>query len=296
MRHRSHFCIHNDSKYLENSVSTHCHSFILWSTPLRARLPESLSSRTLGNQMIRLHNGLTFTAPLSLASSNVFRNLVIHTFGDPSLDVPASSRTVIFAMVPLCLLGVKLPMSLSSLKRPSLKLLAPQLMSRALHEYGLISRVRRSKPWISPANVAKRKAWAAAHSDWTVEDWKQVLFSDESKFMLFKSDGRQYCWMKPGQALDPRFTKKTVKHGGGNVMVWGCVTGEGMGRLHRIEGIMNGPGYVSILQQSLLGTLKDWKLKKTGKNKVIFQQDNDPKHASHVARDWFQKQKVSILP
>jgi len=169
-------------------------------------------------------------------------------------------------------------------------------MSRALHEYGLISRVRRSKPWISPANVAKRKAWAAAHSDWTVEDWKQVLFSDESKFMLFKSDGRQYCWMKPGQALDPRFTKKTVKHGGGNVMVWGCVTGEGMGRLHRIEGIMNGPGYVSILQQSLLGTLKDWKLKKTGKNKVIFQQDNDPKHTSHVARDWFQKQKVSVLP
>jgi hypothetical protein len=53
--------------------------------------------------------------------------------------------------------------------------------------------------------------------------------------------------MKPGQALDPRFTKKTVKHGGGNVMVWGCITGQGMGRLHRIEGIMNGPGYVEIL-------------------------------------------------
>ena len=62
--------------------------------------------------------------------------------------------------------------------------------------------------------------------------------------MLFKSDGHQYCWMKPGQALDPRFTKKTIKHGGGNVMVWGCITGEGMGRLHQIEGIMNGPGYV----------------------------------------------------
>jgi transposase len=143
-------------------------------------------------------------------------------------------------------------------------------VSWALHQYGLVSRVRRSKPWISPANVAKRKAWAAAHAGWTVEDWKQVIFSDESKFMLFKSDGCQYCWMKPGQALDPCFTKKTIKHGGGNVMVWGCITGEGMGRLHHIEGIMNGPGYVDILQQSLLGTLKDQKLKKTAKTRSSF--------------------------
>ncbi|KAH9059507.1 hypothetical protein EDB87DRAFT_1684585 [Lactarius vividus] len=29
-----------------------------------------------------------------------------------------------------------------------------------------------SRPTISLANVAKRKAWAAAHADWTVEDWK----------------------------------------------------------------------------------------------------------------------------
>jgi len=150
-------------------------------------------------------------------------------------------------------------------------------MARALHQYRLVSHVRRSKPWISPANVAKHKAWAAAHAEWTVDDWKQVIFSDESKFMLFKSDGCQYCWMKPGQALDPCFTKKTVKHGGGNVMMWGCITREGMGRLHCIEGIMNGPGYVDILQQSLLGTLKDQKLKKTGKDKIIFQ---------HISKPW----------
>ena len=78
-------------------------------------------------------------------------------------------------------------------------------------------------------------------------------------------------------------------------MVWGCITGQGMGRLHHIEGIMNGPGYVEILQKSLLGTLKDRKLKKAGKDKVIFQQDNDPKHTSHVVRDWFQNRKVTVL-
>jgi hypothetical protein len=45
----------------------------------------------------------------------------------------------------------------------------------------------------------------------------------------------------------------------------------------------------------LLGTLRDWKLKKTGKMTIIFQQDNDPKHTSHVASDWFAQKKVKKL-
>ena len=113
--------------------------------------------------------------------------------------------------------------------------------------------------------------------------------------MLFKSDGHQWCWIRPGQALDPQFTKKTVKHGGGSLMVWGCITAEGMGRLHRINGIMKGVDYVKILDDNLLGTLKDQKLKKTGKYGIIFQQDNDPKHTSCVASNWFEEKRIKKL-
>jgi hypothetical protein len=70
------------------------------------------------------------------------------------------------------------------------------------------------------------------HIKWTVDDWKRVIFSDKSKFMLFKSDGHQYCYIKPGQAYNDRFVKKTIKHGAGNLMVWGCITEWGMERLH----------------------------------------------------------------
>src|SRR5216684_487837 len=129
------------------------------------------------------------------------------------------------------------------------------MICRHLKEQGLLCRVQRSKPYISPANKEKRRLWAMQHAGWTVEDWRRVIFSDKSKFMLFKSDGRQYCWIKPGQALDARFTKKNIKHGAGNLMVWGCITGQGMGRLHRIKGIMCGPDYVQILNDHYLGTL-----------------------------------------
>lgn len=172
---------------------------------------------------------------------------------------------------------------------------AARTLQRSLKNYGLICRVRRSKPYLSKMQKEARYRWAKAHKDWTVEDWKRVIFSDESKFNLFKSDGRQYAWFRPGQALDERFTKKTVKHGGGNVMVWGCITASGMGELHLIEGHMDGPMYVEILNENLPRTLRKHNMKFSGRYKAYFQQDNDPKHTSKVAKAWFEKKKVHLL-
>ncbi|KAF8656388.1 hypothetical protein AX16_002574 [Volvariella volvacea WC 439] len=59
---------------------------------------------------------------------------------------------------------------------------------------------------------------------------------------------------------------------------------------------MDGPGYVNILQESYLGILKDFGMKCSGKTAPIFQQDNDPKHTSGVAKAWFEKKKVCRLP
>ena len=125
--------------------------------------------------------------------------------------------------------------------------------------------------------------------------WKQIIFSDESKFLLFKSVGHQYTWFKPGQALDPRFVQKTIKHGARNIMVWGCVTGRGMGRLHRIDGIMCSTDHVEILKKSYIGTLKDYNLKHSRPEGVLFQQDNDPKHTSKLAKDFFAKRRIKVL-
>lgn len=169
-------------------------------------------------------------------------------------------------------------------------------VARHLKAYGFVCRVRRGRFYISRPNVGKRRGWGKDHENWTQEEWDRVIFSDESKFLLFKSDGLQYCWRRPSEAFDPRFTKKHIKHGAGNIMVWGCVTSKGMGRLIRIDGKMDGPAYVEILKEGLLGTLKDHRMKCTGKYGYIFQQDNDPKHTSRVASEFLAKKKIKKLP
>jgi hypothetical protein len=145
---------------------------------------------------------------------------------------------------------------------------------------------------LTEAHKQKRLEWAEAHADWSADDWKAVVFSDESKFNIFGSDGRSWCWRRQGEEFDERYTKKVVKHGGGHVMVWGCITAEGLGRISRIDGNMDATLYVEILNDDFLGTLSDLAINKTS---IYFQQDNDPKHTSNLAKEWFQKKKVDKL-
>lgn len=72
-----------------------------------------------------------------------------------------------------------------------------------------------------------------------LEFWKNVIFSDESKLNIFGSDGKKYVWCKPNTSLQTKHLKPTVKHGGGHVMIWGCMAYSGVGNMTFIEGNMN---------------------------------------------------------
>ena len=48
---------------------------------------------------------------------------------------------------------------------------------------------------------------------------------------------------------------QTVKHVGGSIMLWGCLTYRGLGSLHNIQGHLNARGYIAILEQDLCSTL-----------------------------------------
>ncbi|KAG0442729.1 Transposable element Tc1 transposase [Dictyocoela muelleri] len=60
------------------------------------------------------------------------------------------------------------------------------------------------------------------------EDIKTIIFSDESKFNLFYSDGKVSVWGEPGKGLELKNLSPTVKHGCESIMVWGCFPYYGM--------------------------------------------------------------------
>ncbi|GFV93718.1 transposable element Tc1 transposase [Trichonephila clavipes] len=112
--------------------------------------------------------------------------------------------------------------------------------------------------------------------------WKKVIFSDESKFNIFGSDGRRTVWRNPNTALNPKNLYPTVKHGGVSVMVWGRMASNGVGNLVFIDNIMNHKLYIDIHKNNLKESAK-----KLGLNgNFLLQQDNYPKHTARNVKMW----------
>jgi hypothetical protein len=100
-------------------------------------------------------------------------------------------------------------------------------------------------------------AFALKHQYWTVEDWKWVIWLDETEINRIGSDGQEYGWKMKGEGLISREVQFTVKFGGGSPMVWDCIGWNGMGILSEVEGWMDAEQYVAILEGGLLQNMED---------------------------------------
>ena len=120
---------------------------------------------------------------------------------------------------------------------------------------GMKAVILKKKPLLLWHHQKERLDFAIAHQHWTVEDWKKVVWSDETKVNRLGSDGRKWAWKKLGERLSNRLVQGTMKFGGGSVMVWGCMMWEGIGYVVKIDGRMDAELYTRILDDDLQTSL-----------------------------------------
>lgn len=170
------------------------------------------------------------------------------------------------------------------------KTVSAQTIRRNLNAIGHHGRIPRKKPLLNAKHKANRLSFAKTYKDKEGNFWSKVLLSDETKINLFGSDGIKRVWRRAGEAYHESCTKPTVKHGGGNIMVWGCMSTAGVGQLEFIEEKMDSKLYCEILKSKMLPSLK------TLGRGAKFQHDNDPKHTSKLTSKFLSDKKVSVLP
>lgn len=153
---------------------------------------------------------------------------------------------------------------------------------RALHANGIHGRVPRRKPLISKTNQKRRLDFANKYKNKDISFWNNIIFSDESKFEIFGKRKPAKIWRTKNSEFAEQNLVSTVKHGGGSVMVWGCMAAGGVGNLVFIETTMNKMEYLNILKENLKPSVEKLRLDRGW----IFQQDNDPKHTSKIVKEW----------
>ena len=73
------------------------------------------------------------------------------------------------------------------------------------------------RPRLTADHIKKRLKWCRDHSKKLVEDWTNVVFTDEKRFVLDGPDGQAKYW------ADKRLPKQIFSkrpRGGGGLMVW----------------------------------------------------------------------------
>jgi len=111
---------------------------------------------------------------------------------------------------------------MNDLQRAGTKVTKATIQSNTLRREGLKSCSGRRVPLLKPVHVQNRTFWE-------------------------KMSTRR-VWRKKNAELHPKNTIP-VKHGGGNIMLWGCFSAKGTGKLICVKGRINRAMYCEILSQ-----------------------------------------------
>ncbi|KAL0830028.1 hypothetical protein ABMA28_003486 [Loxostege sticticalis] len=113
---------------------------------------------------------------------------------------------------------------------------------RRLKEANLTPKRPATGPKLTAGHRQARLQFAREHLNWSIDQWRSVLFSDECRMCLHGSDRRGRVYRRPGERFAQCCFAETVAYGGGSCMMWAGISLEGKTELVFVPGGSRGGG------------------------------------------------------
>lgn len=169
---------------------------------------------------------------------------------------------------------------------------------RPISAQTVINRLRRHgirprRPYVGPQLLQRhrraRLQWCRAHVRWQAGQWHQVLFSDESRFTLERSDGRARVYRRTGERYTDACVKEADRFRGRSVMVWAGISHARKTNLVVINGNLNAQRYRDEILAPVV-------VPYTNANpNAVFQQDNARPHTARLTTHYLQANNVNVM-
>lgn len=162
---------------------------------------------------------------------------------------------------------------------------------RRLGEAGLHSRRPAICPKLLPRHRQHRLRFARAHSDWTVEQWGNVLFTDESRICLRSPDGRERIYRRRNERYADCTISERMQYYGGSVMVWAGISTDARTDLVFVDnGALTARRYIEEILQEVVVPFAPF----IG-NQFTLMHDNARPHVARVVSEYLDEVELPRL-
>lgn len=168
----------------------------------------------------------------------------------------------------------------------------------AFYRHGYRRFHARRKPPITETNRRKRLAWAREHEHWTIDQWRNVLWTDET-WVTGGHHRRVWVTRRPGEEFNENcIVERHVRKSGW--MFWGSFCGIGL------NGLLKGPAFFwekdwgsigeDTYREHTIPVIDEWiRAARAQGHEILFMQDNAPGHKAAGTTADLRARGITIL-
>ena len=173
---------------------------------------------------------------------------------------------------------------------PNLRRISASTVGRRLKSQGIKAHRPAVRCTLTENHKRARLNWCRQRQNWNHNQWRSVLFTDESRFCLQRTSGRAKVYRSAGERYTQGCILEKDSHRGGSVMVWGGITSRHKTGLVVVQGNLTAQRYIDqIITPEVIPFIR-------ANDPMILQQDNARPHAANLTLQHLNTNQIALLP